>query len=549
LPKPAAAAPRWLHAVILALAAFALMAHTSREVSDNDTWWHLETGRYMLEHRALPVPDPFAFTTYMGKPFYAGEDRTRYFNLTHEWLAQIVFYLFYAAGGYAGLVLLRSALLTAYCGVVGWAVYRRTGGFYRGVLAALAAGTVAWQFVSDRPYLITFVFLGLTIVILESRRRLWLLPPMFLVWANLHGGFFMGWVILGLYCAEALFLRWRGQPPPAERPLWIFSLASILVTGLNPNFFRVIPIMLSYRASPMQSSIWEWQYPLPWPPVPFSILLAGALVTLVWQRRRVRPVDWLLFLVFATLSLMAVRNIILSALVGPLLIFTYVPWKRVTPVALEYAAAALLVLAALPPIARGDAFQFRASDWKYPGGAADFLLAHHVTAPMFNTYEFGGYLIWRLWPQERVFIDGRALNESVYQDYQRMAFNADASNGKSGEDLLKQYGIEVIVMDGFEYTSGQVYLLPAALSDPRQTEWKLVYQDAQAVVYMRHPPPDVQPLNSFDALAGLELQCTTYLEHDPGRPRCAQGLAGLFARIGDRARAQRWQAIYAQHPE
>jgi len=69
LPKPAAAAPRWLHAVILALAAFALMAHTSREVSDNDTWWHLETGRYMLEHRALPVPDPFAFTTYMGKPF------------------------------------------------------------------------------------------------------------------------------------------------------------------------------------------------------------------------------------------------------------------------------------------------------------------------------------------------------------------------------------------------------------------------------------------------------------------------------------------------
>ena len=251
---------------------------------------------------------------------------------------------------------------------------------------------------------------------------------------------------------------------------------------------------------------------------------------------------------------MAVRNIILSALVGPLLIFTYVPWKRATPVALEFAAAALLVLAALPPIARGDAFQFRASDWKYCGGAADFILAHHITGPMFNTYEMGGYLIWRLWPQERVFVDGRALNESVYQDYQRIAFNAEASNGqasngKSGEDLLKQYGIEVILMDGFEYTSGQVYLLPAALSDPKQTEWKLVYQDAQAVIYMRHPPPDVQPLNSFDALAGLELQCTTYVQHDPGRPRCAQGLADLFARIGDRARAQRWQAIYAQHPE
>jgi len=66
---------------------------------------------------------------------------------------------------------------------------------------------------------------------------------------------------------------------------------------------------------------------------------------------------------------------------------------------------------------------------------------------------------------------------------------------------------------------------------------------------MRHPPPDVQPLNSFDALAGMETQCNMYLEHEPGTPRCALGLSQLFARIGDTGRARRWNAIYAKYKE
>jgi hypothetical protein len=544
------AAPKWLRAAILVLAAFAIMSHTSREVSDNDTWWHLKTGQYMLEHHALPVPDPFSYTTYLHKTVLAGEAEARDFNLTHEWLAQILFYRLYSIAGYAGLVMLRSLLLTGFCAVVGWAVYRRTGGFYRAVLATLAAATVAYQFLSDRPYLITFLFLGLTIVIVESGRRLWLLLPLFLVWANCHGGFFMGWAVLGAYCGEALLLRLRGKPPAGEKQLWLFSLGSILITGLNPNGLRVLPIMLTYRNSPMQSTIWEWQYPLPWPPVPFSVLLACALVVLVWQRRRARIADWLLLLIFGAAAVSAVRNIILAGIVGPLIIFTYVPWKRVLPVAAEYALAALLIVAAIPPIARGDAFQFHASEWKFCGGAVDFLKQHHITAAMFNSYEMGGYLIWRLWPQERVFIDGRALSETVFQDYNRIAYNAAAANGlKSADDLLNDYRIDVILMNGFEYTSGTPYNLPAALSDPSQKEWKLVYQDAQSMVYMRHPPPDVKPLNSFEALAGLEMQCSAYLDHDRGHTGCARGLADLFAKIGDGARASKWQAIHALHPE
>ena len=546
-PEPEVA-PLWVRPLMLGLAALFIFAFCSTDVSDPDTWWHLKTGEYIVQKHALPVPDPFAFTTYMGKPAYAGEESTRDFNLTHEWLWQVIMYLTYAATGFTGLVLLRCAMIVAFCGLVGLAAYRRTKSFYWIVGAALAALTVAGQFRADRPYLITYAFLAATLVILEYRRWMWLLPPMFVIWANSHGGFFMGWVLLGIYCGEALYQRFRGKPPEGERLLWLVSIICLLASGLNPNGFKFIPVMLAYRASIMQSAVWEWQYPAPWPPSPFMMLNVCALVVLVWQRRRTRPVDWLLLLVFGAASMTAVRNIILSALVGPFLIASYFPFRKALPVKAQYGAAALLVLAIGGQIAQGRSFQFHAADWKYSKGAADFLLAHHIRGRIFNTYELGGYLIWRLWPMEQVFIDGRALNESVYLDYQRIAFNADETGGKSGEELLRQYGIEVIVMDGFEFTSGQAYLLPAALSDPKQTEWKLVYQDNQAVVYMRHPPPDVTPLNSYDALSAMEQQCTTYVQNDPGRPKCADGLAQLFTRIGDTARARKWQQIYGQSP-
>ena len=79
---------------------------------------------------------------------------------------------------------------------------------------------------------------------------------------------------------------------------------------------------------------------------------------------------------------------------------------------------------------------------------------------------------------ERTFIDGRALSESVFQDYARILYNHDASDGQpSGEDLLARYGVQVIVMNTFEPSTGPIYLLAPSLADPAQTAWKLVYND------------------------------------------------------------------------
>jgi len=107
--------PRGFRPLVMALAAVLLVGWFSPEISDPDFWWHLKTGQYIWERHSLPVPDPFAFTTALAHPAYAGEERTRDFNLTHEWLAQALFYLIYRAAGFGGMVLVRAAMLTAFC--------------------------------------------------------------------------------------------------------------------------------------------------------------------------------------------------------------------------------------------------------------------------------------------------------------------------------------------------------------------------------------------------------------------------------------------------
>jgi hypothetical protein len=545
-PRPAAAQPgrnpttaRWHKVILLALAAVLWMGWFSPEIYDSDFWWHLKTGQYIVEKHELPVPDPFAFTTAGAVSTYPGEPLTRHFNLTHEWLAQVVFFLVWRIAGFGGVVLFRAVLLSAFCGLVGLVAYRRCLSFYWALAAAFAAAAMARPFALDRPYLITFLFLAAAIAILEFNRWLWLLPPLFLVWANCHGGFFLGWVVLGAYGVEAL----RGRRPAALR----WSAAAVLISGLNPNGFRIPLILMYYRNSDLTSHLQEWARPRWWVVNEFTVLLFGAAIVLLWARRRVRLADWLLFAAFAAAALAAQRNVILIGLLAPILIASYFPWKPNLPPRAPFAAALVLMAGAIAASA-GSFFQLRAAEWRYPVGAADFLLQHHVTGPIFNTYEYGGYLIWRLWPAERVFIDGRSLSESVFQDYGRILYNHDESGGKTAQQLLDQYGIQTIVMNTLEPVEGLVYLLAPALADPQQTDWKLVYSDPAAIVLMRRPPPGVEPLDSLRILNHMEDECQLHLQHSPQLALCARSLAQVFTRVGDRSHARRWLEIYLEHP-
>ena len=543
--KPPWAAPRWIRLLVVALSGFFLLCLFSKEAGDSDMWWHLAAGKYIWQNHRLPVPDPFAFTTDLGAPLYAGELTTRHFNLTHEWGMELIYYLVQSMTGFAGLVLFRTALLVLFCGIIGWLAARRSGSFYRGVAASVIASMFAYPYASDRAFLATFVMVGVTVAAFETRRGLWWLPPAFLVWANCHGGYLMGWAIAGAYSAEAVYLRWRGKPLADERKVWIVSALCIAATYWNPNAWNALEVMRHYRNSPLQIAIYEWNYPAWWPPDRFNMMMVATALVVLWARRRVRFVDWLLLAGLGGAAATALRNVIFIGFIGPILIATYIPaWKRSVPVILEYAACMFLALLVAQGIASGDTFQLHAAEWRYPGEAADFLIAHGVRGHIFNTYEQGGYLMWRLWPQNQVFIDGRALNESVWNDCRHMEYNADYQGGKTTQDLLRQYDIKAIVMSGFD-ADGSLFFLPAALADPSQKEWKLIFEDLKEFVYVRELPPGVQALPPLSAFEMLESQCKNNIERGLD-PRCARSLGEMYVRIGSAASARKWLANYLE---
>jgi hypothetical protein len=260
--------------------------------------------------------------------------------------------------------------------------------------------------------------------------------------------------------------------------------------------------------------------------------------------RKVKRSDWILFALFAGAAVSAFRNIALVAFLGPVLIASYWPWRRPLPAWAAPLAAASLALALVAGVGQGRFFQLRAALWRFPEGAAQFLLAHRISGPMFNTYEYGGYLLWRLWPHQRTFIDGRALNESVYQDYQRVI----AEGREAREAVLARYGVEVLVLNAFEYTTGVVYPLVVGLADRTETAWSLVYQDPQALVFLRRPPPGMAVLDRSQVVAHLEAECRLHIERDPELCLCARTLGFLFLNAGDRRRAQESLALYLTSP-
>ena len=562
---------------LLALTALFLIGLFSTEIADPDFWWHLKTGQYIVTQHRLPTPDPFAYTTASAPPASPGEAATRRFNLTHEWLAQAVWYLVYAAGGFPAVVLWKALLLAALCGCTGLVARQRTGSWLWGIAAALAAASLAIEFAKDRPSILSYVFtaafiaifekardtkigaatvrerlqasrMDLTLpygrgsdwrAIFESRRRLWLLPVLAILWANCHGGFFLGWMVCGAYCAEAL---WRRSAD--TRRVLVTSGLTVALSGLNPNGFATLATVMRYRQSPLQSTLIEWSPADLWgPPYAFDLLLYAAAIALLLSWKRVRPADWLLFAAFSAAALTAFRNEMLIGLLAPILIATYFPWKRRLPALAQAAVPVMLAAATAWGAARGSFFQLRAAEWRYPAGAAAFLKAHNISVRLFNTYEYGGYLIWKDVP---VFIDGRALSESVFQDYRAILGSPAASPARFA--LLAKYNAGAILVNAFEYNAGTLYPLVVALAQPGAGTWKVVYEDPQSLLFLREVPSGLTELDPARIFDHLDAECRLHMSHDPDLSLCARTLGDFFLRTGDPQRARRSLELYLEHP-
>ncbi len=464
-----------------------LFALAARIPVDTDTWWHIRSGEHTLT-QGMIYTDPFSLTK-AGEPW-----------VNHSWGAQLILYAAWRLGGNFGLAVYVAALATAGMALV----YQMSPGsvYLRGFTTVLGAATAA-VFWSARPQMLSFLLSAVVLYILclfRSRQadRVWWLPAIMGVWGNLHAGFSIGFILLlGTIAGEVLT---RIFQPSSERALsWHDIRKLALVTAVSAAALVINPYGLQMLAVPfqtvsigaLQNFIQEWNSPdfhdrSTWP---FVILLLGLLGAAGGSQRQLGWTDFVLVSGTAFMALMAGRNIAVFAIVATPVLAAHLesllvergwvvqPVRQVTPrmarlnallvgvVILGAAAKVLLVL---------DARTVAAAQAEYlPVQAAAFIRAEQPPGPMFNSYNWGGYLMLAL-PAYPVFVDGRT---DLYQDdFLTRIYVPAASGGDGWRDILDSYGIRLVIV---ERGSGLARRLR------EQPDWKLAYEDEIAAIFTR----------------------------------------------------------------
>lgn len=447
---------------------------------DPDLWWHLQTGQDIFQSRSIPSVDPYSFTKASSE------------WVTHEWLSELLIYGIFRLAGWAGLVSFFSGLITLALVIA----YRRCEGRpYVAALALLLATASSSPLFGVRPQMITFLFASIYIAFLYryanngEKRNLWYFAPMMFLWVNLHAGFALGLGLIGLFIVKLLLDRKCNLVPA----LALVLIACTAVVPLNPNGFRMFSYPLETLTSPsMARLIQEWASPDFHQAmfIPFALLLFTLLGALALSQKQLPLGDLFLLTITGLGALRSGRHIPIFALIAAPVVASHVwsiisarGWeKRFTgadsPAAVTALAFNMLFLFAPVTLATVRLWDFTAhrpkyEAIKYPVAAVDFLSKQRLSGSLFNEYVWGGYLINRLYPDYRVYIDGRA---DVYGDA-FMTETFDVYAGRPGWKTpleRRNVGTVIIAPDAALATLLRV-----------DAEWKKVYEDDQAVIFSK----------------------------------------------------------------
>jgi hypothetical protein len=468
--------------VFLAALFIGLFAMAARNVTDPDVWWHLKTGQYIAEHKSVPHTDPFSYTR-AGQPWVA-----------HEWLSELLLYELERTAGWGALILLFAAVLA----VAFFLLYLRCGpATYVAGLATLAAAWATAPVWGVRPQVLSLLLTSLWLLILDRSERnpnlLWWTLPLTLLWVNLHAGFATGLALSALYLAGEWIERALGrsqQSALAFRIPTLILLLDLLIVPLNPNGLRMFSYPIeTLRSAATQKYIAEWASPNfhhheYWP---FLLVVLATFATLGWSRLQIRLRDLLLLLVSLYAALVSIRLIPLFVLIAVPLVATRLGnWPRsdserrpqaAFPILLNGLILLAMALFAGVHVAQVVQRQPQVEIERFPARAVAFLQFHPPSGPIFNHYDWGGYLIWKLYPSTPVFIDGRAdlYGQQLFDQF------AETYQFKGAwQRSFQQWGINTVLVPPSS---------PLATGLRSSPGWRVSYEDPQAVVLTGLPDP------------------------------------------------------------
>jgi hypothetical protein len=462
----------------------------SRPLSDGDFWWHLKTGEYIVRNFIIPRVDFYSFTV-PGKAWVA-----------HEWLSEVIFYLIYSRAGFNTLIFIFTVLTV----LAFWVVFRRTQAhpFVKGFAVLLSVWSIL-PTIGVRPRAFTLLFAGIYLALLHrfvrerKTRAIWWLVPLMIVWVNLHAGYLIGLVLIGVAIVGVVLDAWFAGEKlasywPQLKTLGIVFVACFVAVNLNPQGPRIFVFPFEFFLSPVQQDqITDWLSPdfhqkeL----FPLLLLIMLTIAALALSPKRVRPSELLLFLGTLYMTLKSNRHMAIFALVaGPMLADYLQHWLEASRFArifgdspatastgrrqLIFNVILVVVLIAcvikLKSVIYSPPTQARVG---VPLNAVAYLKENGITGNTFTDPNiWGGYLIWET-PSNPVYIDGRI---DMYGDEFMREYLGIIRGVTRWQEPFDKYGVRVAIVSPTSFLRLQLEQSP---------QWRQVYRDEMAVVFTK----------------------------------------------------------------
>lgn len=476
-----------------------------RPIYDPDFWWHLKSGETMVKTGGLLQFDPFTFS---GDGVVSAREAI---ILKGYWLWQLTAYSLYSLFGFNGISLLNFLTFGAMAGVIITQMRRQQVGVaLAAFLVTIGLFFVSYSYRLERPQVISILFAAILVALLsrvrDNEKLGWSLPLVMMVWANLHGGFVVGDLILVCFAAGAVLEYRHNLPRLRHILLWIgVAMGASL---LNPNGALVFTELLNFQNSTLMSGVSEYQNTwLKFQKGDSFVAVLWLLIALygvgIWSSRRLYWPELLVALFLTVFSVAYARNVGFFGLAMLPAIGFHLQqgmsrrqWQLPTFLSICTLLLCVLFTLYLSSLLWQERQQFGPVKSSYPEKAITFLQDSGLQGRMFNSYEYGGYFLWRLAPQMQVFIDGRGMEVKVFDDYMKLSAGSVAlvDGRREYEALLDSYAIDTIVQPIYDGDGRVQPLMKSLLLKP---EWIPVYVDTYVYILARLTPQNAEVINRY----------------------------------------------------
>jgi hypothetical protein len=486
-------------------------------IADFDVFYHLKTGEFILQNKTIPITDIFSFTA-------SGHQW-----VNHYWLSDLIFFfVFQLFNSFWFLVIFVAMIAALAYFLVLKNTLKRGGDFYLMLALILPMAYLSMELWVPRPQIFSFLFFTLILFLLQKFRCsgdikiLFILPIIFLFWANLHASVIIGLVLLLIFIIAGIsqniikkynifnLSQYLSENISSKLLLGIF-ITLVISTGIcliNPNGFHIFTYLQEIKPTAQILGNAEWKSLLSFLGtiqakiyLAMMILVSAFIFWRSFKRKNIDLYDWGLVVLSVALPLISIRHVIFFPLtIFPIFIMELTKthywqeykkrWENENKEKVLYQILALILLTfsfirvvSIPRSILNDKY--------LPVQAADFIQKENISGPMYNL-EMGGYLIWRLWPEQKVFMDGR--NE-IYagqpvEDYVKIA------RTEGGWDkVVDDYGINYFILWYREPLSGLAQKLDASI---KLKDFRLVYWDDVALIFVKNNDKNSSIIDKYE---------------------------------------------------